>query len=150
MHTGQNGVYLLIHNWQGINPLECNTSSFWKAMVNSVKNIWATEPAIQNDRSFWHYRREMSRDVTNSPKQGLLWPILTSVRFLICENFQKYNLILFPIRTFKYMEYLQILNLKMLLNVVLNISLISFSLLKKKYFWNVSQNRNCSLVRMSH
>ena len=33
-----------------------------------------------------------------------LWPILTSVRFLICENFQKYNLILFPMKTFKYIK----------------------------------------------
>ena len=30
--------------------------------------------------------------------------ILTSVRFLICEKFQKYNPILFPIGTFKYMK----------------------------------------------
>ena len=34
----------------------------------------------------------------------VLWPILTSMRFLICNNFQKYNPILFPIGTFKYMK----------------------------------------------
>ena len=78
------------------------------------------------------------------PEYNLLWPILTSLRFLICENFQKYNLILFPNKTFKYIITTDS-EFKDAFENCFEHFVDLFSLLKK----NFSQNKNRSLVRIS-
>ena len=97
--------------------------------IEQTNNPWR----VDHQQQVQHFKRIKSPwtiPSSGKDKQQQKWPILTSVRFLICENFQKYNLTLFPIITFKYIEELQILNWKMLLNI----SLIFFHCSKRIIF----------------